>query len=218
MLEKLFSKWRQSILLKEALKETEESFEKVRKMFLISMKLVFENEEKADEVYQMDKEINTLQVDIRKKLLEHLTINPQQDITECLLLITIIIDVERLGDYSKNIVEIPQLYHLKLKEDSYLKVAKETREKLESLFQKTEKVFMEADKKEAKLLTNEYTKINYLCDKTILKLTQDSTITSPDAISFTLLFRYFKRISSHLRNIATSVINPFYNIGYKPEE
>jgi phosphate uptake regulator len=218
MLEKLFSKWRQSILLKEALKETEESFEKVRKMFLLSMEYVFENEKKEDELYNMDKEINSLQIDIRKKLFEHLAINPQQDITECLLLITIIIDIERLGDYSKNIAEIPQLYHLKLKEGPHLKVATDMRRKLESLFQKTEKVFKEVNKKEAKILTNEYTQLNHLCDDTILKLTQDSTLTSSDAISFTLLFRYFKRISSHLRNIATSVINPFYSIGYKPEE
>ena len=31
-----------------------------------------------------------------------------------------------------------------------------------------------------------------------------------------LIMRYFKRVNAHLKNSATSVINPFHEIGFRP--
>jgi len=39
-----------------------------------------------------------------------------------------------------------------------------------------------------------------------------------DYAAAALYLRYLKRIAAHLSNIASSVVNPFHRIGYKPKE
>lgn len=46
----------------------------------------------------------------------------------------------------------------------------------------------------------------------------DDDLTPKKAILATLLLRYIKRIASHLKNVASSVVNPFARLGYKPKE
>jgi hypothetical protein len=46
----------------------------------------------------------------------------------------------------------------------------------------------------------------------------DKSIGPGDAVSLGLYFRWLKRINSHLRNIVTSVVNPFDKIGFKPKK
>jgi len=46
---------------------------------------------------------------------------------------------------------------------------------------------------------------------------EDKNIPCGDAISLGLYFRWLKRINSHLRNITTSIVNPFDRIGFEPE-
>ena len=38
------------------------------------------------------------------------------------------------------------------------------------------------------------------------------------AVTAALYLRYLKRVSAHLKNVATSVVNPFYRIGYKEKK
>ncbi len=38
------------------------------------------------------------------------------------------------------------------------------------------------------------------------------------AVTLALYFRSLKRINGHLRNITTSVVNPFHRIGFKPKK
>jgi hypothetical protein len=47
---------------------------------------------------------------------------------------------------------------------------------------------------------------------------EDKSIRPGDAVSLGLYFRWLKRINSHLRNIVTSVVNPFDKIGFKPKK
>jgi phosphate uptake regulator len=46
----------------------------------------------------------------------------------------------------------------------------------------------------------------------------DEALTASEAVSTALYTRYLKRISAHLMNIASSVVNPFDRIGFRPEE
>ena len=55
------------------------------------------------------------------------------------------------------------------------------------------------------------------CD-TLLDRLLDDSLEPKEAILATLLLRYIKRIASHLKNVASSVVNPFARIGYKPKD
>lgn len=217
MFQRLFSWWKEDILLKKALEDSALALEKAKNMFSFAMSVLLESVEEEKSIYDMDKEVNTLQLNIRKKVFEHLTINPEQDLTASLVLTTIIVDIERMGDFSKNIVELHHMCICKLGHTRYIPEIKNIREKLEDLILKTKDAFIEANAEESKSLMAEYTWIGNKCDSTLESLAGDESLGVRDAVIYGLLFRYLKRISAHARNISSSVVNPFHRIGYSPE-
>jgi phosphate uptake regulator len=217
MFKNLFSWWNEDILLKQALDESAGALQKAGEMFSFSMKYLLEGGGEEQSVYDMDQEVNALQVDIRKKVLEHLTINPEQDVTASLALITIIVDIERIGDFAKNIVELRRMVTDELGDERYLREIGSIREKIESSIPAIIEAFREADAEKAKALIDEYTWVSHKCDTVLELLVGDTGLTVGEAVVYGLLFRYLKRVAAHLRNIATSVVNPFHRLGYKPD-
>jgi len=47
---------------------------------------------------------------------------------------------------------------------------------------------------------------------------EDKNIPPGDAAALALYIRWLKRINSHLRNITTSIVNPFDRIGFEPKK
>ena len=89
---------------------------------------------------------------------------------------------------------------------------------VEDTFKKVRKIFETTDARGAEKLLGEYQWVNRLCDERVIDYIKgsDTNVSSNDAASLALYFRYLKRINSHLRNVATSVVNPFDKIGYMP--
>lgn len=218
MFERLFSWWKQDVLLKGALEETTLALEKTVNMFSFAMAVLIEGTDDESRIYDMDKEINALQVDIRKKVFEHLTINPEQDVTASLVLTTVVVDVERIGDFAKNIVELHQMCAGKLDHPKYVPEVVRIREKLEDSIRKTKEAFRDADSEKARRMTDEYTFVARKCDETLEELASKEDLNVREAVVYGLLFRYLKRVSAHARNIASSVVNPFHRLGFKPDK
>ena len=58
-------------------------------------------------IYQDDVQVNKLEREIRKKVVAHLSIQGNRsDVPYSLLLMSLVKDVERLGDYAKNLAEV----------------------------------------------------------------------------------------------------------------
>jgi phosphate uptake regulator len=217
MFKRLFSWWKEDILLKQALEKSALALEKAGKMYSFAMDFLLEGIDEEKSIYDMDKEVNDLQIDIRKKVLEHLTINPEQDVTASLVLTTIIVDIERIGDYAKNTVELRPMCSGKLQDPNYNPVIDNLREKIENSLLKTRQAFIDADDMKAKELMAEFTWIGNKCDSTLTLITGDESLKAREAVVYGLLLRYLKRISAHARNICSSVVNPFHRLGYRPE-
>jgi phosphate uptake regulator len=217
MFKQLFSWWHEDILLKQALEESAAALEQVGKMFSFAMDMLLQGTGEEQTIYNMDQKVNALQIDIRKKVLEHLTISPEQDVTASLVLITIIVDIERIGDFAKNIVELHHMGPEKLEDGKYVADIKNIRSKIESSIPQTKQAFMEADAEKAKELLAEFVWVGHKCDTVLATLVGDESLEVREAVVYGLLFRYLKRIGAHLRNVASSVVNPFHRLGYRPE-
>ncbi|MCP4753210.1 MAG: PhoU domain-containing protein, partial [Proteobacteria bacterium] len=61
------------------------------------------SEELETTVYQTDIKIDKLEREIRKALVTHLSFNPGQQIAGSLILMSVVKDAERLGDFCKNL-------------------------------------------------------------------------------------------------------------------
>ena len=56
------------------------------------------------------------------------------------------------------------------------------------------------------------------CDETVRELISgEDKLSRPEAVTLALYFRYLKRVGAHLTNIASSIVNPFHRIGFKPK-
>lgn len=216
MFREFFQLWKKAGLLSEALKETEKMLLVAKSMFSFSLRVLLDKEKEKEDIYKIDRELNELQRNVRRKILEHLSINPQQDVTSCLVLITIVIDIERIGDYSKNLIELSHKYPQRLK-GKYIERIKEIEKDIEGLFDKTINAFKNADIDLAKQIMERHARIAVHCEKVVEELIEDAEVSSRMGIICALLARYLKRVSAHLKNIASSVANPFHRLGYKPK-
>ena len=62
--------------------------------------------------------------------------------------------------------------------------------------------------------------VSKVSDKMLKSLmnNEDLELKAGSAVALALYIRQLKRINSHLRNIASSIVNPFHRIGYKPKK
>ena len=216
MFREFFRLWKKGGLLSEALEETEKMLLVAKNMFSFSLRVLMDKEKEKEDIYKIDRELNKLQRNVRRKILEHLSINPQQDVTSCLVLITIVIDIERIGDYSKNLIELSHKYPQRLK-GKYIERIREIEKDIEGLFDGTIDAFKNADIDLAKQIMERHARIAVHCEKVVENLIEDTQVSSRMGIICALLARYLKRVSAHLKNIASGVSNPFHRLGYKPK-
>ncbi|MFN3302041.1 MAG: PhoU domain-containing protein [Patescibacteria group bacterium] len=215
MFENIKKFWQKEGLLFEAMKSIEKMFIEDKEIFKKATHALMEKiEVKPEEIYQIDQNINQNEIEIRKKILEHLAINPSQDIVFSLILLDVARDTERAGDYSKNIYELSLKYPEEFKKERYTEILKKTRDKILEMFDLTLKAFRESDLVIAQKVMDEHHRLNREMENLIEMIMNTEEIKAKEAVTYALFARFLKRVSAHLGNIATTVINPFHRIRY----
>ena len=205
-------------LLDKALEGIEKMFIEVEDMFSFALSVLFNHQDETMDIYERDQVINRWQIDIKRELIEHLALSPEKDTIASLVFTTLVTDIERIGDYIKNIIELAHLYPEEIEEDEKVRQLKEEGKEILNLFSFTKEAFKKDDAIKAKEVMAAHAQIAKRCDKFIEELVLEENISSRKAIFCALVSRYFKRVSAHLKNVASSIVNPFHRIGYKPEE
>ena len=108
MFKQIFELFKTDSLYEQALTECHEMLEIVREMFNESVNSLrhSDNAEIPIDIYAMDKKINEFERDVRRKVMTHLVVSGQQDLGSGLILVSVVIDIERMGDYTKNIYDM----------------------------------------------------------------------------------------------------------------
>ncbi len=191
-----------------------------RRMFDLVLMAVREEvqEHLRSRIAAMDKEVNEKQREVRKKVFAHLSISRGKDLQQGLELITAVIDLERLGDYTKNIAELVEMAPGELRFGEH----EEAFQKVEALsigvFNLTTAAFVKQDLEAARQAMSSYDQLSMLCDTTLAKLVgdlKDQDSMAKNDVVLVLLLRYLKRVAAHLKNIASILVNPFHRIGYR---
>ena len=170
-------------------------------------------------IKETDKKVNSYEREVRRMVINHLVVIGPVDLPSGLALISIIIDIERIGDYAKNMVELALDHPGKLHGGEFEETISRIEEGLEDNFIQTKKCFEKADANMALELLEKYAWVNDVCDEIVRDVVRekDKSIKPGDAAALILYTRWLKRINSHLRNITTSVVNPFDRIGFQPK-
>ncbi len=221
-MKELFAIFKKDNLIDLAFQRTYEMMDITQNMFLeVKRSLREEDTNKlTKDIYDQDIAVNKFEREVRRNVLSHLAVSGTQDLYSGLTLVSIIIDIERVGDYTKNIIEIAQNHPAKLEGGIYDDDLVRVENAVEDVFSRIRNAFEKADEKEARKICEDYEWVTKLCDQHAIDYLndRDKTISSSDAVALSLYFRYLKRIYSHLRNVASSVINPFDKIGFYKKE
>jgi phosphate uptake regulator len=169
-------------------------------------------------IYQQDVKINKLERSIRKQVIAHLSLGRNTaSLPYCLLLMSVVKDVERIGDYAKNLAEVPDYYPGPLPDDELVGELKEIRKVVESLFAAADGVFTTSDRERAVELIRQGRDTAHRCDALIERVAHSSY--DAGAATVTVLgARYYKRIAAHVLNVLSSVVMPLHKLDYYDED
>jgi len=213
MFKNLISILRKGDLLDQAVKDADKMMQLAEKLYDEAIHSLFEQRTAKFDIYRMDREINNLERNIRRLVLENMAYNPSPDIVASLVLTSIIIDIERIGDYSKNIHELAGLCmnakNVKIDE----KLGKDA-EFILKQFAVVRNAMEADDQKEAQDLMDVLDPIRKGFDTYISDMVCEKKGHVGNAVVNALFSRYLKRVGAHLENIASSIANPFDRIGF----
>jgi len=210
--------WKSDNLLKQALDQSFEMLDIDYEMFQAAVKSLRHTDMGVDDATRAkDKIVNKYEREVRRKVITHLSVSGTSDLPAGLVLTTIIIDIERIGDYIKNILDLASLHVPKLQVGNLIDQLVHVEESVDDMFAKSITCFKKSDEALALKLMAETRTIGKTCDEMIEKLIKDEhpSLAPGDAVAMALYLRYLKRINAHLRNITSSIVNPFDRIGFK---
>ena len=193
---------------------------KLSREITISAGKIFFDEAGTEEPRQISKRdvaINKLERDVRKQVIAHLTLGSNAgDVPYCLLLMSIVKDVERIGDYAKNLAVVRDDGGSAVPQDELGNELRAIREVVEGTFGRVNRVFVSSDAEAASELIAGGRLVNKRCDALIAKVAA-SGYDAATATSVVLGARYYKRIGSHLLNVLSGVVMPLHKLDYHDE-
>ena len=184
-------------------------------------KVFFEMEAQPDartRIYQQDVKINKLERSIRRQVIAHLSLaGNTASLPYCLLLMSLVKDVERIGDYAKNLAEVPDFHPGPLPDDELVGELREIQRVVEGLFAAAAEVFKSSDRERAVELIRQGRDTAHRCD-TLVERVARSSYEAGSTTAVVLGTRYYKRIGAHVLNVLSSVVMPLHKLDYYDED
>jgi phosphate uptake regulator len=211
--------WKSNSLLDQAWGESFEMLEIDRRMYLEAVRVLRDSDdlELNEDIRKLDRKVNKYERDVRRKVMTHCSVVGSTELPSGMALVSIVIDIERVGDYCKNIVDLAYHHPRRLVAHDFESDLVSIERSVRTQFDETIEVLHSNDAEKARELMKSYTTdTGSICDRLVNDLVAGKVgDQSPaDAAALALYIRYLKRIGSHLKNMVTSVVNPFDRIGF----
>jgi phosphate transport system protein len=207
MLKKLFSLGKRSTLIETAFREVTAMLQQADRMLDYSLAVLLDNQELEVDLEVMDDVIDNAERMVRRSVLEHMTVSPRQDLVASLILASIVQEAERIGDFARGLAEIAAL----AKEPRSGPFADELRTlavRVRSLFEQCEEAFRKDDPVMAHTIMATQRELKAELNRYLQDIA-DSDLTADMALVYGSSATMLRRISSHLSNIVSTVIQPF---------
>ena len=213
--------WNSDDLLSQAWDESYKMMVLSNEIFTQAIKYLREGENRdtIKALKKRDIEINTFQKDVRRKVVTHYAISQDiDDLPNGLVLLNMVVDVERVGDYTKNILDLALNHPNTIKSEDFSDELHHVEQEVVARFSKTLEAIRTQDVEVARSLMVSYKETLTGVSDDIVNGCISGKITlgnESKTVALALYARYLKRIGAHLKNITTVLINPFEAVGYK---
>lgn len=216
MFKGFFSGAQRSPLIEAAFDDISQMLRQSARMLDLALEALLHNQPLEADLDELDDPVDEGERMVRRSVLQHLSFNPQQDLVASLVLVSMVQDAERIGDFARGIGELVPL----AKADRTGPFADRLRgaaRDLRPLFEVTERAFREDDAEEARGVMNRCSELKEELQE-FTRDVADSDLSADMAVVYANAARILRRIGSHLSNIASSVAQPYDRIRHGDEE
>jgi len=216
MFEGLFRPAQRSPLIDAAFRDINEMLDQAERMLELALGALLDNRDLEEDLDELDDVVDEGERMVRRSVLEHLSFNPRQDLVASLVLVSMVQDAERVGDFARGIPELlPLARHPR--SGPFCDELRALSARLVPLFGLTRKAFSEDDRKTARrvMATASELKADFL---DFTRRVAESDLTADMAVVYSGAARSLRRVGAHLSNIASSVVQPYDRIRHGDED
>lgn len=160
-----------------------------------------------------DKAINQAERAIRRRVIEHLSLNPGKDVSGCLAILLSAKDVERIGDHGRNIFRVADRLQGKISRFHFFPDLDAFHRDTAGLMALLQRAIAESDSTIARKILDDYIALKPKF-KAFIPALYPAELPCEEAVATTLLGRYFRRIVAHIGNAASGIVFPVETIDY----
>lgn len=165
------------------------------------------------DLFATDKRINAVEQEIRRALVVHGAVHGTFSMPELLVMMSIVKDAERIGDYAKNLFDLAVHSPHPFEPAERARLV-ELKDRISRLLAKTRNTYDKQDEDAARRCLEECNRLEDECDAGVHAALKVSGRNMANSV---LTLRYFKRVVSHAANIATSLVMPIDKLDFFDE-
>lgn len=165
------------------------------------------------DLFDTDRRINNTEQQIRRDIVVHGTVHGAGTFPALLVMMSLVKDAERIGDYGKNIFDLLAA-GVAFKEGEERSSLIELKDEISKLLVRSHGLFNSQDSAGAREFLECASGLEDRCDLAVDRLL---AVEGENVSGAILTYRYFKRVISHSSNIITSIVVPLHKLDYFDE-
>lgn len=206
-----FLRGAQPPLVRQALRDVKQMLDVGQRMFGAATATLLDNEVLDVDLKVLDADINRCEQDLRRVVLEHLTVAPDRELVFSLKLISIVQEAERIGDLSKSLGRNAMLAQ-RPRSGPFVSRLRSLRDRIGGMFEDTRRGFVEGDERCAQALLLKHDRNKAEVADLLCEMAASDDLTVNEAVVLALSAQMLSRISSHLANISSAVTGSFEHL------
>lgn len=205
-----------SSLLRQCLSDMHTMLCTAEEMFEAATTCLLDNEPLEMDLRARDQEINEGENRIRRSVLEHMVMSPKQDLVFSLVLVSVVQDVERVGDLAKSLARTSQLatgYRM----GPHVQTLRDLRDRVRAMFPLTRDGFLDSDEAAAKQVMETHDQVKKDVTNFLVGLAESEEDSVNQAVVLTLAAQLMGRVSGHLSNLLSAIVMPYDQLRNAPD-
>jgi Na+/phosphate symporter len=163
-----------------------------------------------------DQKVNQLEREIRRELVVHASVLGAIETPSVLVFMSIVKDIERIGDYAKNLLDLG-LDGANFADEPDVEEWRQLKDQISEYMSEVGEAFASRDSERARRLLQPGGDLLGLFDRRVSALVRDEA-QGGQKVARALAHRYLKRVVAHLMNVLSAVVMPVDKLDYFDED
>ena len=166
------------------------------------------------DVDALTRQLEEFESKVRRKVMTHLALGNVGSTGTGLSLISVVLDIERIGDNSQNIVDLARLHPTRLDVGPHEADLARLEAVTLDLLDRAVTAFKDEDAEAARAVRADYKReVFEIWNRLEADLVSGKTqLSGGDAATLALYARFLKRIAAHTRNLAGTILHPIHEL------